>query len=380
MLGFSKTQASGLSELLAKKKYAKAIEIIRADLQAHGRDTRRRMQLADVLQRAGRANEAVPVLLELADDFALSGAAAKAIATLKRAQGISPGQPQVESHLAYLIAQQRAPTPDPWHRAQAALDADPDRGSSAEIPERSFPGDIEEIGAEPALPEAPPGAAVPSPPAGAQGPARSRIAFESTPAEASGGPIRVDLEAPPTVMPAAKDAAEEDFVDEVIALVDDVLTGRLPPAKADLAAVPAVETPLFHEFTCEELVEVIRGLRLRSFAPGEIVVTEGEGGDSLFVLTNGAVRTYVRGAEGHNTQVRILQEGDFFGEVSLLEFEGRTATITATSHCELLEIDRPTLDRISRTHPRIWDVIRRFYQARSGSTAELEARAHGPSS
>ena len=178
--------------------------------------------------------------------------------------------------------------------------------------------------------------------------------------------------------PAERGPAEEDFVDEVIALVDDVLTGRLLPAKAELAAVPAVETPLFREFSCEELVEVIRGLRLRSFAPGEIIVSEGESGDSLFVLTNGAVRTYVRGAQGHNAQVRILQEGDFFGEVSLLEFEGRTATVTAASHCELLEIDRPTLDGISRTHPRIWDVIRRFYQARSGSAAELAARAQGP--
>jgi hypothetical protein len=336
MLGFSKTQASSLSELLTKKKYGKAIEIIRAEIQARGRDRRLRMQLADVLQRAGRASESVPILLELAEDFALSGSAAKAIAALKRAQGISPGQPQVESHLAYLIAQQKAPTPDPWQRAQAAPQAGPDRSTPSGLAS-AFPGDIEEIGAERA--EAPP------------------VAAPATPA----------------------DAEEDQFIDEVLALVDDVLLGRLPPAKADLAVVPVVDTPLFHEFTCEELIEVIRGLQLRSFAPGEIIVSEGEGGDSLFVLTNGSVRTYVRGAEGHNTQVRVLGEGDFFGEVSLLESEGRTATITAASHCELLEIDRPTLDQISRRHPRIWDVIRRFSQARSGSAAERAARAHGAS-
>ena len=45
----------------------------------------------------------------------------------------------------------------------------------------------------------------------------------------------------------------------------------------------------------------------------------------------------------------MLQEGDFFGEVSLLEFEGRTATITAAGHCELLAIDRRTVDDIART-------------------------------
>ncbi len=370
MLGFSKTQASGLSELLAKKKFGKAIEILRAALQARGRDTRLRMQLADVLQRAGRGSEAVPLLLELADDFALSGAAAKAIAALKRAQAISPGRPEIESHLAYLIAQQKAPTPDPWHRAKAAIGAAAEGPDLGPAPASPFLGDMEEIGAEP----------VPSAPEGLEG-----ISFASAPADGSSEHLQLDLEAPATAasaaaVPAASEPTEEAFVDEVIALVDDVLTGRLLPAKAELAAVPAVETPLFREFTCEELVEVIRGLRLRSFAPGEIIVSEGETGDSLFVLTNGEVRTYVRGAQGRNAQVRILREGDFFGEVSLLEFEGRTATITAAGHCELLEIDRSTLDGISRTHPRIWDVIRRFYQARSGSQDELAARAQGPSS
>jgi hypothetical protein len=204
--------------------------------------------------------------------------------------------------------------------------------------------------------------------------------LSSTPDEAEHLPVRLDLDESDAAASPTKDEVEEDFVDEVIALVDDVLTGRLPAAQADLAAVPAIETPLFREFTCEELVEVIRGLRLRSFAPGEIVVSEGEDGNSLFLLTNGSVRTYVRGTQGHNTQVRILREGDFFGEVSLLLAEGRTATITAASYCELLEIDRPTLDEISRTHPRIWDVIRRFSQERAGSAAERAARARNPSS
>jgi hypothetical protein len=362
MLGFGKTQASGLAELLAKKKYAKAIEVIRAELQARGHDKHLRMQLADVLQRAGRGGEAVPLLLELADDFALSGAAAKAIAALKRAQAIAPGQPQVEGHLAYLIAQQKAPTPDPWHRAKAALETGATGPDPGRAPEAAFLGDMEEIGSEaPGLPAAAPAAAAPPP-------------------AAASGAARLVLDTPAASAPSAEDLAEEEFVDEVIALFDDVLAGRLQPAQADLTAVPAVDSPLFREFSCEELTEVIRGLRLRAFAPGEIIVSEGESGDRLFVLTSGEVRTYVRGAQGHHTQVRMLQEGDFFGEVSLLEFEGRTATITAAGHCELLEFDRATLDRISRTHPRIWDVIRRFYQARSGSPAELAARAQGPSS
>ncbi len=160
-----------------------------------------------------------------------------------------------------------------------------------------------------------------------------------------------------------------------MALVEDVLEGRRKPESAEMRTVPAVNTPLFRDFSAEELVLVIRGLRLRSFDPGEIVVTEGEPGDSLFVVTTGAARTYVRDTAHRNAPLRMLQEGDFFGEVSLLENDERTATITAATRLELLEIDRPTLDEIAKTHPRIWDVIRRFYQERSGSDREVAARA-----
>jgi hypothetical protein len=339
MLGIGRTQAASLAELVAKKKYAKAIELIRDDLKKRRREPRLRLQLADLLVLAGRPKEATPILMELADDFALSGSAAKAIVVLKKAQALGPGLPEVEERLAYLIAQQKAPTPDPWARARASLGATATARPPSAEPGLAFPGDLEEISdePEPALPQ----------------PARD--APEAT------GP----------------ETSDEGFRSEVIALVEDVFSGRALPDSSELSALPAVETPLFRDFTCEELAEVIRGLRLRAFEPGEILVTEGEPGDSLFVLTSGSVRTYVRDAQGRNVPVRQLQEGDFFGEVCLLEDARRTATITAAGRCELLEIDQATLNAITRTHPRIWDVIRRFYQQRSGSTAEVAARSGG---
>lgn len=332
MLGFGNSPAASLAQLLARKKYAKAVDLIREQLRTRGGDRRLRMQLADVLPLAGRAPEAVPVLLELAEGFALAGSAAKAIATLKRAQAIAPGRPEIEEHLAYLIAQQEAPTPDPWSRARAEIEASAPPSAAGDPKDASFLGDMEE--------------AAPVPEAAAH--------------------------------PAAGDDPDsgglEGLADDVLNLVDDVVSGRVALTTPAMTAVPAVETPLFRDFTCDELVEVIRGLKLRSFAAGEVVVTEGEPGNSLFVLTTGTVRTYVRDGSGHSNPVRILREGDFFGEVSLLESEVRTATVTAASHCDLLEIDRATLDAISRKKPRIWDVVRRFYQARVDSEAERSAR------
>jgi hypothetical protein len=372
MRRFGKTRAGALSELIAKRRYPKAIEIIREELQRRRRDPRLRRQLADVLAMAGRPKEAVPILLELADDLALSGSAGKAIAVLKRAQRLGPGQPEVEEQLAYLITQEKAPSPDPWARARAAP-SEPPPPRYDDPPAPPFLGDLEEVpddvateppaSADPEAEDLP----LPSPPPRSETPSDALLPTEDEPEEF------------PLPEEDGIEGDEDAFRNEVLGLIEDVFSGRAVPESSDMTSLPVVQTPLFPDFSVDELVEVIRGLELRSFAPGEIVVAEGEPGESVFVVTTGSVRTYVRDAEGRNAPVRVLGEGDFFGEVSLLEGSPRTATVTAAGRCELLEIDRLTLGNIAHKHPRVWSVVRSFYEKRARSEAELTARAGPPS-
>ena len=56
-------------------------------------------------------------------------------------------------------------------------------------------------------------------------------------------------------------------------------------------------SPLFSDFSPEELLAIIQGLSLLSLEPGEILMTEGESGGSLFLLTTGSVRAYVKNRE-----------------------------------------------------------------------------------
>lgn len=136
--------------------------------------------------------------------------------------------------------------------------------------------------------------------------------------------------------------------------------GRTPPGLA---------SPLFGDFTQEELEAVIHGLDLRSFGPGDLVIGEGDAGGSLFVVTSGTLKVHVRGSAPRSRLVRTLQEGDFFGEISLLSRQPRTATVTAACACELLELGRSALDGIAASHPRVLDVLRRFAQERLKSDA-----------
>jgi cAMP-dependent protein kinase regulator len=130
---------------------------------------------------------------------------------------------------------------------------------------------------------------------------------------------------------------------------------------------PAAISPLFQGFSQEELVAVMQGLRLVTFEPGEIILTEGDPGESLFVLTTGVTKAFIKnaGAVGQR-QVRVMRDGDFFGEISILSGRPRTATVTAATRCELLELDRKTLDDIARVHPHVTAVLQEFYIQRAG--------------
>ncbi len=172
--------------------------------------------------------------------------------------------------------------------------------------------------------------------------------------------------------------SEDALRDELQSLFEEVLA-PLDEAAAAVAAERAadeagVQTPLFQELSHEELVEVIRGLSLESFEPGQIVVSEGEPGDSLFVITRGAVRAYVKDSGGRNSEVRELGEGDFFGEIAVLQEGARTATITAALPCEMLVLDKQALDEISAKHPHVREVMQAFYDERAGNTIEAVVR------
>ncbi|MGE0453733.1 MAG: cyclic nucleotide-binding domain-containing protein [Vicinamibacteria bacterium] len=309
-------------ELIAKKSYSKAIELLRVELTRRRGDERLRIQLADVLALAGRKDEAVEMLNLLSDDLALGGQAAKAIAALKRIQQIEPGRADVEEKLSYLILHQSRPSFDPWTKAKKEIEPVAIIDGRGEGP--AGPGfGMEEIADEP-------------------------------PAEPS----------------LAELFGADDAKEALVGMLEDVFTPVAEPAGSAPGESKLVDTPLFRDFSQEELVAVIRGLRLHAYAPGEIICSAGEPGDSLFILTSGGVRAYMRDKRGKHVQVREMSEGEFFGEMAVLTGNPRSATITAASDCELLELDRLTLNQISATHPNVRQVLQDFYKKRASHSIE----------
>ena len=200
---FKGSKASSVTELIVRKDYAKAIELISAEVEKNKRNERLRVQLAHVLALAGRKGEAADVLDRLADDLARDGFATKAVAVLKKMQKLDPNRSGIDERLAALIGSQPAPTALPWV----------DEGAPAEI--------ALDLGE-------------PSP---------------------VGLTDRGDVVPPPERL------------------------GQVPSRPATQAkGAGALGTPLFRGMSPEEIAAVIRGIRLLSFGPGSIVVTEGEPG------------------------------------------------------------------------------------------------------
>lgn len=324
--------ADQIQDLIAKKNYPKAIELLKALTSSKPHDRRARLQLADVLILAGRGKEAAPVLMTLADQEAKDGFAAKAIAILKRIEKIDPGRRDVEAQLAGLIQSKptTAATPRPSAPKSAVAFGFEEIDSSSDI----------QLGVGSPAPE-------PAPALDLGG-----LSADPAPSLELG-----DISASSTA--TTDDGAAVAEFDESFALSSE-------PAEAPRKA--GLSTPLFEGFSEDELLAVMRGLKLVSFEAGDIIVGEGAPGNSMFILTSGRVKAYVKKPTGDFLKVQEFDEGDFFGEIAVLTGKPRTATLTAAEPSDCLELDRQTLDEITKSHPGVREVLKKFQADRAKAT------------
>lgn len=127
-------------------------------------------------------------------------------------------------------------------------------------------------------------------------------------------------------------------------------------AKADRAledrsrALARIE--LFQPLSREELLELASRVRTLIYGPGEVVIRQGERGDTMFVVRRGELSVRVGGV-GAEAEAARLPVGAFFGEMSLLTGDPRKATVVAVSPCELLEIDHEAFHALLGAHPGV---------------------------
>ena len=106
--------------------------------------------------------------------------------------------------------------------------------------------------------------------------------------------------------------------------------------------------PLFAECTKAELIEVAISADEREVAAGRSLTEQGQRGQEFFIVVEGAVTVRRNGRK-----LADLGPGDWFGEIAILTYKPRTATVTATSPVRLLVISDRAFRRVVETTPRI---------------------------
>ena len=118
----------------------------------------------------------------------------------------------------------------------------------------------------------------------------------------------------------------------------------------DLAAERLTSVPIFDPLSEEEVARLAATSKTRVYAPGEMIVRHGTEGNSMFVINYGKVGVEIT-ESGVKRKVNELSENDFFGEMSLLTGQPRTANVIAIVETEVTQIRRTSLKPILEGNP-----------------------------
>jgi len=111
------------------------------------------------------------------------------------------------------------------------------------------------------------------------------------------------------------------------------------------------DVPLFALLDEQERALLAERVDRVEFGEGKVIFNVGDPGDSMFIVTQGEVALSIKTKTGEEMFLESPGQGDFFGEISLLDEGPRTATARAKTHVTAIEIDRGDLDELFRLKP-----------------------------
>jgi small-conductance mechanosensitive channel/CRP-like cAMP-binding protein len=150
--------------------------------------------------------------------------------------------------------------------------------------------------------------------------------------------------------------------------------GRTEAAIAD-AAIRLGAIELFATVAPDRRRELAEQVQEHLFSAGEAIVRQGESGSSMFVILGGSARVVLEPA---GTEVAVIGPGGFFGEMSMLTGDARTATVRAIDDVQALEISAERFRSLAIEQPDLVDHISRVVSARRVELDEARASAASP--
>jgi CRP/FNR family transcriptional regulator, cyclic AMP receptor protein len=129
--------------------------------------------------------------------------------------------------------------------------------------------------------------------------------------------------------------------------------------KVETVAAHLAATRLFRELDPAALSSLAERAVERSYKKGQLLVYQGDSGDSLFVMVEGLVKVMVTSEEGEEMVLVTLRPNDTFGELSLVDGGPRSASAEAVEPTRVLIITRAILLELLGEHPSLTDSLLR---------------------
>lgn len=113
------------------------------------------------------------------------------------------------------------------------------------------------------------------------------------------------------------------------------------------------KVPAFSDLSMRELKEVAAIVHLREYRSGEPVFYQGDPGLGMYIIQEGDISIVISDGAGNEKELVVLSEGDFFGELALLDESPRSATALCKTDCRLRGFFRPDLFELIEKKPNL---------------------------
>lgn len=140
----------------------------------------------------------------------------------------------------------------------------------------------------------------------------------------------------------------------------DIEPDIAPPTASGLPSIP-----LFSMLDEHQLKAILgSAMEVRSYQPGQVVVTEGAPGESMFALVEGIAGVFRGWSTETQRKVATISASDIFGEVALVSRTARVATVVAETEAVALEFPRAAMEQVIARHPAVGEQLDRFCRER----------------
>ncbi len=127
---------------------------------------------------------------------------------------------------------------------------------------------------------------------------------------------------------------------------------RLKPERSETQLALA-NVPIFKKMSWNE-IRVIEGtVHVRKYTPGETVFKQGDPGSGMYIIVHGSVGIFLEIPNEEPNKLAELHEGDFFGEIALLDESPRSAGAVAMENSEIIGFYRPDLMNLLKLKPQL---------------------------